>query len=252
MTFTSVAELPPERCPRHIAIIMDGNGRWAKERGRGRLFGHRHGIDSVRETVRECHRAGIGYLTLYAFSLENWKRPVTEIAGLWRLLKSYVERELPELKENGVRLNVIGRVERIPRDVRAAIEYTIRETASGQGMVLTIALSYGGRDEIVEAARRLAARAKAGAIEPGAIDEAGFARELMTADMPDPDLLIRTSGEMRVSNYLLWQIAYAEIHVTDVLWPDFRREHLHRAILDYAARERRFGATSDQLASGTR
>lgn len=229
---------------------MDGNGRWAKQRRRPRLFGHQHGIDAVRETVRECHRLGIGWLTLYAFSTENWNRPALEVAGLWRLLKSYVQAELPELQRNGVRLNVIGRIEKIPADTRDAIEYTIRETSAGRNMVLTIALSYSGRDEIVRAARTLAERVRDGALAAEAVDEAAVSKALETADMPDPDLLIRTSGELRISNFLLWQIAYSEIHVTPTLWPDFGPSDLHTAILDYARRERRFGKTGEQITGG--
>jgi undecaprenyl diphosphate synthase len=247
VAWNSVAELPGERLPRHIAIIMDGNGRWAQQRDKGRLYGHQHGIDAVRETVRECHRLGIGYLTLYAFSTENWKRPLTEIAGLWRLLNSYVTTELPELVQNGVRLGVIGRIERIPRSVRGSIRRTIDATAAGKGMVLTIALSYSGRDEIIFAAREIARRARAGTLDPESVDEAAFPQWLMTRNLPDPDLLIRTSGEFRISNFLLWQIAYTEIHVTPRLWPDFSVPDLHAAILDFAGRERRFGLTGKQL-----
>ncbi len=249
LTRQQVLELPPERRPRHIAVIMDGNGRWANERRRHRLFGHRKGIIAVRETVRECHRLGIAYLTLYAFSTENWSRPAGEVSGLWRLLKSYVKSELPELLQNGVRLNVIGAVDRIPKDTRDAIDETIRATSGGRGLVLTIALSYSGRDEIVNAARKLAERARAGAMDPAAIDETAFANELDTHDMPDPDLLVRTSGELRISNFLLWQLAYSEIHVTPTLWPDFGPAELHAAIFDYARRERRFGKTGQQIRS---
>ncbi len=247
MTWQSVADLPEERLPRHIAVIMDGNGRWAGKRRRNRLFGHRKGINSVRETVRECHRLGISFLTLYAFSIENWERPAAEVKGLWKLLKSYVQSELPELKENGVRLNVIGHMERIPQETREAIEYTIRETESGRGMVLTIALSYSGRDEIAVAVREIAEKVREGVLDSGAIDEDLISRALMTRDFPDPDLLIRTSGEFRISNFLLWQLAYTEIHVTPTLWPDFSKDDLHKAILDYAGRERRFGLTGAQI-----
>ncbi|MCZ7584867.1 MAG: isoprenyl transferase [Deltaproteobacteria bacterium] len=250
MNAGNIDTLPRERFPRHIAIIMDGNGRWAAERRRNRLFGHRHGINAVREAVRECRRLNISHLTLYAFSMENWKRPPTEVAGLWRLLKSYVQTELKELRDNGVRLNVIGRVELIPKDVRDAIDYTLRETAACRDMVLTIALSYGSRDEILTAVRDLARRVKAESLDADAIDEQTIDRALWTADMPDPDLLIRTSGEFRISNFLLWQLAYTEIHVTPTLWPDFSKKDLHAAILDFAGRERRFGLTGEQIKKG--
>ncbi|MCB9475507.1 MAG: isoprenyl transferase [Deltaproteobacteria bacterium] len=245
-------DLPPERLPRHIAVIMDGNGRWAKQRRKNRLFGHSNGIDAVRRTVRESHKIGIRCLTLYAFSTENWKRPATEVAGLWRLLKSYVQKELPELRDNGVRLNVIGDVERIPGHVREAIDFTIRETARGEKMLLTICLSYSGRDEIVRACRQIAQEVADGRMTPGQVDEAAITGRLYTArhEIPDPDLMIRTSGEFRISNFLLWQLAYSEIHVTPTLWPDFGPEDLHKAILDYAGRERRFGMTGDQIQSG--
>ncbi len=240
-------DLPKEKYPRHIAIIMDGNGRWAKQRGRMRLFGHRQGISSVRETVRECHRLGIGYLTLYAFSTENWNRPPREIRGLWGLLKYYVQSELPELKRNGVRLRVIGDFERLPADVRKIIQGAIDELAGGKGLALTIALSYSSRDEIVGALRKIAREVKENSLDVEAIDDDLFSSRLMTSELPDPDLLIRTSGEFRISNFLLWQLAYSEIYITPVLWPDFSPDELHKAIAGYADRERRYGKTSDQI-----
>lgn len=240
-------DLPKDKYPRHIAIIMDGNGRWAKQHNRIRLFGHRHGISAVREIVRECHRLNIAYLTLYAFSSENWNRPPREIRGLWALLKYYVQSELPELKRNGVRLNVIGDFDRLPEDVRKVIKSSIDELSDGKGLVLSIALSYSSRDEIVGAIQEIARQARSTDFDIEAIDEVFVAKHLQTSDLPDPDLLIRTSGEFRISNFLLWQLAYSEIYVTPTLWPDFSPEELHKAIFDYSNRERRFGKTGEQL-----
>ncbi len=227
--------------PRHVAIIMDGNGRWAKSRRLPRLAGHRAGVQPVRETVRACDELGVEVLTLYAFSVENWNRPRTEINGLMQALKDTLRREQDELLENGVRLQTIGRIEDLPWDVRRQIEKTSRALASNAGMVLNLALSYGGRPEIVEAARDAAREIAAGRLRPEDLDEATFSGFLSTRGLPDPDLLIRTSGELRVSNFLLWQIAYAEIWVTPTPWPDFGRETLYTAIRDYQGRERRFG-----------
>lgn len=243
-------DIPPERLPRHIAVIMDGNGRWAREKGRIRLFGHRQGIIAVRETVRECHRLGVSFLTLYAFSVENWKRPIREIAGLWTLLKYFVKTELPELKKKGVRLNIIGQMDRLPKDVMKVMRSSIEELAPGNSMLLTIALSYSGRDDITCAVRQIARKAKEPGFEPESITEDDIAALLNTHDMPDPDLLIRTSGEFRISNFMLWQLAYSEIYVTQTLWPDFSKEDLHDAIRDYARRQRRFGLTGEQLIRG--
>jgi undecaprenyl diphosphate synthase len=227
--------------PRHVAIIMDGNGRWAKSRRLPRLAGHRAGVRPVRETVRACDALGVEVLTLYAFSVENWNRPPAEINGLMQALKDTLRREQAELDENGVRLHTIGRAEDLPWDVRRQIERTTRALAHNDGMILNLALSYGGRPEIVEAARAAGAEIQAGRLRPEDLDEAAFAGFLSTRGMPDPDLLIRTSGEMRVSNFLLWQIAYAEIWVTQTPWPEFGREHLYLAIRDFQRRERRFG-----------
>lgn len=235
--------------PRHIAIIMDGNGRWAQGRGLPRVAGHEAGAESVREITRACREAGVAALTLYSFSTENWKRPADEVAALMALLGRYLVEERREILDNGIRLNAIGQVDRLPVPVRAALKELMHASRNNTGMVLTLALSYGGRAEIVEAAKALAKKAAAGRIRPDAIDEAAFAAELGTAGLPDPDLLIRTSGEMRISNFLLWQLAYAEIYVTDTAWPDFRRPQLADALAAYAGRERRFGKTSAQVRS---
>ena len=226
-----------EQLPAHIAIIMDGNGRWAAQRHLPRVEGHRAGIDSVRDVVETSARLGIDVLTLYAFSVENWKRPRTEIEILMMLLKRYVRLELSTLLQNNIRFRVIGREEELSPDVRHELEIGVRQTENNTGMLFNIALNYGGRAEIVDAARR----AMAAGITPDQLDEPRFAEFLYTAGQPDPDLLIRTSGEMRVSNFLLWQIAYAEIWVTETLWPDFRCRHLLDAILAYQKRDRRYG-----------
>jgi undecaprenyl diphosphate synthase len=225
------------KLPAHIAIIMDGNGRWAAQRHLPRVRGHHAGVDSVRDTVETCARLGIQVLTLYAFSVENWKRPPLEVTTLMALLKRYLRLELKTLVRNNIRFRVIGRVEGLPPDVQKELTRAIDSTATNTGMMFNIALNYGGRAEIVDAARRIV---EAG-IKPGELDEGRFGEFLYTAGQPDPDLLIRTSGEMRVSNFLLWQIAYAEIYVTDVLWPDFRRLHLLEAVTDYQKRDRRYG-----------
>ncbi|RUL86231.1 polyprenyl diphosphate synthase [Tautonia sociabilis] len=234
-------DLPSAQRPRHIAIIMDGNGRWAEAQGLPRIFGHRNGIRSVRAVVEEGCRIGLGQLTLYCFSSENWKRPQRELRFLFRLLRHFLIVERSELMEQNVRLTMIGRREGLPEDVLVEYDRTAAMTAGNSGMTLCLAVNYGARAEIAEAARRLARDAVAGVIDPGSVDEAAFSSYLSTAGMPDPDLLIRTAGEMRLSNYLLWQVSYAELHVTEVLWPDFRAEHLRRAVLDYARRPRKFG-----------
>jgi undecaprenyl diphosphate synthase len=226
-----------EQLPSHIAVIMDGNGRWAAQRHLPRVEGHRAGIDSVRDVVETSARLGIDVLTLYAFSIENWKRPRTEVNTLMMLLKRYIRLELSTLLRNNIRFRVIGRPEELAPDVQDELEAGIRNTAGNTGMLFNIALNYGGRAEIVDAARR----AIAAGVAPDALDEQRFAEFLYTAGQPDPDLLIRTSGEMRVSNFLLWQIAYAEIWVTDTLWPDFRRRDLLQAVLAYQKRDRRYG-----------
>jgi undecaprenyl diphosphate synthase len=240
--------ITPERVPRHVAIIMDGNGRWAVERGLERNAGHRAGIESVRDVVRACGDLGVKYLTLYAFSIENWNRPKEEVGELMRLLEAYLEEELEEAMENGVRVRSIGRLDRLPPSTRDAVTTAVERTRDNTELDLIFALSYGGRTEIVDAARRLIRDAELGKVDPDGLDEKIFASYLYEPDVPDPDLLIRTGNESRVSNFLLWQIAYAEIYTTEMMWPDFRREHLEAAILDYQARERRFGKTSAQVA----
>ena len=226
-----------EQLPAHVAIIMDGNGRWAAQRHLPRVEGHRAGIDSVRDVVETSARMGIGVLTLYAFSVENWKRPRAEISTLMMLLKRYIRLELGTLNKHNIRFRVIGRSEELSPDVRRELEAGICETAANTGMLFNIALNYGGRTEIVDAVRR----ALAAGIAPADLDERRFSELLYTAGQPDPDLLIRTSGEMRISNFLLWQIAYAEIWVTETLWPDFRRRDLLEAVLAYQKRDRRYG-----------
>jgi undecaprenyl diphosphate synthase len=226
-----------ERLPQHIAIIMDGNGRWARRRSLPRVAGHRAGIQPVRTTVETCARLGLRALTLYAFSVENWKRPRLEVDTLWRLLRLYLHAELPEMHRHNIRFTAIGRLGELPGFVRDELESVIASTSANSGMQLNLAINYGGRAELVDAVRALVEDARRGAV----IDETAISARLYTAGMPDPDLLIRTSGEMRVSNFLLWQIAYAELYVTETLWPDFTRTDLLRAILDYQKRDRRFG-----------
>ncbi len=229
-----------ERLPAHVAIIMDGNGRWAAQRHLPRVEGHRAGIDAVRDTVETAARLGINVLTLYAYSIENWKRPPAEVSTLMLLLKRYLRSELKTLLKNEIRFRVIGRMEDLAPDIQDELNTAIERTSANTGMIFNIALNYGGRAEIVDAARR----AIEAGVRPDELTEARFSTFLYTAGQPDPDLLIRTSGEMRVSNYLLWQIAYAEIYVTDTLWPDFRRSHLLEAVLAYQKRERRYGGIS--------
>jgi undecaprenyl diphosphate synthase len=235
-----------DQLPSHVAIIMDGNGRWAASRHLPRVEGHRAGIESVRDTVETSARLGIGVLTLYAFSIENWKRPRTEISTLMTLLKRYLRLELQTLLKNNIRFQVIGRADELSDDVRQELSRAANETAGSTGMLFNIALNYGGRAEIVDAARR----AIQNGVRPEDLDERSFGDLLYTAGQPDPDLLIRTSGEMRVSNFLLWQIAYAEIWVTDTLWPDFRRRHLLEAVLAYQKRDRRYGGIKPRVAAG--
>ena len=239
--------LNPDRLPRHLAVIMDGNGRWAKQRMLRRIVGHQRGVETVRLIVEECSNLGIGYLTLYAFSSENWLRPKSEVSALMLLLKKYIRSEIPRMMKNNIRFNVIGDRSELPPDVECELTDALDQTAANTGMVLTLALSYGSRQEIVRAARQLAGDMVAGRVTPDKVDEQLFASYLFTADIPDPDLLIRTSGEMRISNFLLWQLAYTELYFCDVNWPDFGKKDLYRAIQDYQARERRYGKTSDQL-----
>jgi len=234
------------RLPRHVAIIMDGNGRWAAGRHLPRVEGHRAGIDAVRDTVETSARLGISVLTLYAFSVENWKRPDSEITALMGLLKHYLRLELKTLLKNNIRFRVIGQPDRLGREIHDELKMAEARTSNNTGMIFNIALSYGGRAEIVDAARR----AMRAGCDPETLDEDTFASFLYTAGQPDPDLMIRTSGEMRVSNFLLWQIAYAEIWVTDALWPDFRARHLFEAVIDYQKRDRRYGAIDSRAAAG--
>ncbi len=235
-----------DRLPAHIAVIMDGNGRWAAQRHLPRVEGHRAGIDSVRDIVEGSARLGIKVLTLYAFSVENWKRPAAEVSTLMMLLKRYLRSELNTLLRNNIKFKVVGRMEDLAPDVQRELRDAEERTAANAGMQFNIALNYGGRAEIVEAARRMLADG----VPPDQIDEARFASYLYTAGQPDPDLLIRTSGEMRVSNFLLWQIAYAEIWVTDTLWPDFRQQHLLEAIVAYQKRDRRYGGINQPAVAG--
>lgn len=227
--------------PRHVAIIMDGNGRWARRRTRPRIYGHRAGITSIREVVRAAAAIGVQALTLYAFSKENWRRPRQEVGMLMRLLAEYLRRERRELMENGIVLRSIGDVGDLPAEPRRLLRQVSAETAANRGMVLTLALSYSGRDELRRAFNRLLAKQRRGELGKRLIEERDIAAHLDDPSLPEPDLLIRTSGEMRMSNFLLWQLAYTEIYVTDVLWPDFRRRHFFRAIREFGARERRFG-----------
>ncbi len=227
--------------PRHIAIIMDGNGRWAKERGLPRREGHRAGAESVRECVEACKELGVKYLTLYAFSSENWNRPAAEVAALMALLEKFLEEKAEEMMKQNVRLAAIGHLDRLPEKTRRKLDKAIERTSGNTSLTLVLALSYGSREEIVEAARSLAMDAAAGKLDPAKIDAATFASRLYTADIPDPDLLVRTSGELRVSNFLLWQISYAEIVIFKKFWPDFRQADLFEAAQEYARRHRRFG-----------
>lgn len=237
---------PASALPRHVAVIMDGNGRWARNRGLPRVEGHRRGIRSVRAVVECAREIGISYLTLYAFSLENWGRPRSEVTTLMALLRKYLVQELPELAKHGIRLNVIGEIGHLPPRVLDVIDRTLAATDQNRSMTLTLALSYAGRNEIVRAARKLAAEAAAGKIAPDSITDGDFAERLDTFGIPDPDLVIRTSGEVRVSNFLLWQAAYAEFVFTDVLWPDFGKPEFLAALEEYSRRNRRFGLTGEK------
>ncbi len=238
-------QLDPQRLPAHIAIIMDGNGRWARSRHLPRVAGHKAGMESVRSAVETCARLGIGALTLYAFSVENWKRPRAEVEMLWRLLGVYLERELASMIEQNIRLSAMGRLDELPQIVQDELDSAMRATSGNTGMRLNVALNYGGRTELADAVNAIIEEARAdGSLSRLKVDEQMIAARLYTAGLPDPDLLIRTSGEMRISNFLLWQIAYSELYVTETLWPDFRREHLLDALLDFQKRDRRFGGLS--------
>jgi len=237
-----VEQLDRKRLPRHVAVIMDGNGRWAQRRHLPRIAGHRAGVDAARETIESCARLGIGALTLYAFSAENWKRPRTEVDTLWRLLRIYLRKELPEIMRNDIQFSCMGHLEALPGQVREELESAMVSTARNRGMRLNVAINYSGRKELVDALNAIVEDARIeGRLADLRITEETIASRLYTAGLPDPDLLIRTSGEKRISNFLLWQIAYSEIYITDTLWPDFRRTDLLEAILDYQKRDRRFG-----------
>jgi undecaprenyl diphosphate synthase len=244
MLMDGASEPSRPKPPRHVAIIMDGNGRWATARGLPRVAGHRRGAEAVRRTVTAATELGIEYLTLFGFSSENWKRPIQEVDDLMGLLRHYLRGEIAELHDNGVRLRIIGRRERLPVDIVTLITNSEELTRKNERLQLTVALSYGGRDEIASAARQIAEAVRAGKLAPDEIDEACFARYLFTAGLPDPDLLIRTSGEQRISNFLLWQTAYSEFVFTETLWPDFSKDDLKQAVEDFNGRERRYGAVT--------
>lgn len=235
------------KLPQHIAIIMDGNGRWAKAQGKPRVYGHRQGVTAVREVTEAAAGLGIPYLTLYAFSAENWRRPVLEVSALMQLLVQTIRREMKTLQQNQIRLHAIGDLSVLPGRTRQSLEEAMAATALNHRMTLTLALNYGSRQEIVQAFRELGHAIKEGRIMPDEIDQAHISKALYTREMPDPELVIRTSGEQRISNFLLWQVAYAELLFSPVMWPDFRKEHLYQAIIDYQHRERRFGKTTEQL-----
>lgn len=243
----SKEDLDKDKLPRHIAIIMDGNGRWAKQKGNPRVFGHKNGVAAVRDTVEAAAELGIGYLTLYAFSTENWKRPRTEIDALMSLLVSTINKETKTLMDNNVRLHAIGDLGSLPKKVAGQLAGAIERTSGNTGLNLILALSYSARWEISEAIRRISLQVKEGDLDAASIGADTVDQYLTTAAFPDPELLIRTSGEYRISNFLLWQIAYTELYFTKTLWPDFRKEHLYKAIADYQCRERRFGGTSEQI-----
>jgi len=243
----TMEEIDAARLPKHIAIIMDGNGRWAERHTMGRIAGHRKGAESVRAVVKTCRRIGIRFLTLYAFSTENWLRPEAEVSALMNLLRQYLEKESREMMQKEIRLRAIGNLDTLEPSVLAKLRETIEMTAGNQGMILNLALSYGGRDEIIEAAKRMVADAQAGRIRASEVTKELFAGYLHTSGMPDPDMLIRTGGEYRISNFLLWQMAYTEFFFIDTLWPDFCESDLLKAIVEYQRRERRFGMTSDQI-----
>jgi len=240
-------QIDKRKLPRHIAIIMDGNGRWAKKKSLSRISGHIKGVDAVREIVTACRELGIKVLTLYAFSIENWRRPEDEVMALMELLKEYLLKEGEEMVQNNIRLYAIGKIEDLSLDVQKTLQETIKKTEQCDGMILNLALSYSGRSEILHAVQGILSDFQRGKIKPEEITLQRFSQYLWTRGIPDPDLLIRTSGEFRISNFLLWQIAYTELYVTETLWPDFDREELLKAIADYQSRERRFGLTSEQL-----
>lgn len=240
-------QIDKNRLPRHIAVIMDGNGRWAKAKGKPRVIGHKNGVNAVREVSEACAELGVEHLTLYAFSTENWNRPAFEVNALMGLLVETVKREIKTLNKNDIRLNTIGDITKLPKRSYQSLLQGMEDTKDNKRMTLNLALNYSSRWEIINAVKEIGGQVKSGQIDPDHINEDLFASYLATKDIPDPELLIRTSGELRISNYLLWQIAYSELYFTDVYWPDFTKEHLHQAVVDYQNRERRFGKTGDQL-----
>ena len=245
---TGKAEIDSHKIPAHVAVIMDGNGRWAKQRGGLRVFGHQSAITAVRETVEEAAELGVRYLTLYAFSTENWNRPALEVMALMQLLVHTIRQETATLLKNSIRLEAIGDISTLPANCQRELAEAMDLTKAGNRMTLVLALSYSGRWDLTQATKRMAADVASGQLQPADVTEATVASYLVTANMPDPELLIRTSGEQRISNFLLWQLAYTELYITDLLWPDFRKQHFQDAILAYQRRERRFGKTSEQIA----
>lgn len=246
-----IAQIDKERLPKHIAIIMDGNGRWAEEKGQERLYGHFHGVESVRNIVEGCAELGIGYLTLYAFSTENWDRPVQEVEGLMALLVDTIRKEVPTLNKNNIRLHVIGDMQMLPEFARKELNEALEMTAANTGLNLVMALSYSSRWELMNAVKQIGLDVKAGKVDPETINQDTLQQYLSTSQFPDPELMIRTSGEYRISNFLLYQLAYAELYFTNTRWPDFRKDHLYEAILDFQMRERRFGKTGQQIQNET-
>lgn len=245
MSFKS--QIDPNKLPKHVAIIMDGNGRWAKKKGAMRIFGHNNAIQSVRDSAEAAAEIGVEFLTLYAFSTENWNRPKDEVNGLMELLVHTIAAEIPTLMKNNIRLNVVGNVADLPEACKNSLDKALETTRLNSRMVLTLALSYSGRWDIVEAAKKLAEDVKNGHILINEVNEQLFSKYLSTHEIPDPELMIRTSGELRISNFLIWQLAYTELYITDILWPDFRKENFFEAIINYQQRERRFGKTSEQI-----
>ncbi len=241
-------QINPDRVPQHVAIIMDGNGRWAKQKGHMRIFGHRQGVKAVRAAIESAAEIGVGYLTLYAFSTENWTRPEQEVNGLMELLVDTIDSELPTLMKNKIKLATIGDLAKLPKKCQAQLEKTIGKTAENNGLTLVLALSYSGRWDIIEAIKRIGVDVKSGKLTPEEINDEILDKALNTSCFPNPDLLVRTSGEQRISNFLLWEIAYSELYFTPVLWPDFTKDDFYKAIVDYQGRERRFGKTSEQIA----
>lgn len=246
-TMNLLETIDHDRLPRHIAIIMDGNGRWAQEKGEDRLFGHLHGVESVRNIVEGCAELGIEYLTLYAFSTENWDRPANEVSGLMEILVDTIRKEVPTLNKNNIKLHVIGDLNMLPQHAKNALSEALEETSTNTGLNLVMALSYSSRWELVNAVKNIAADVKEGKLNPESISQETLQNYLSTSNFPDPELMIRTSGEYRISNFLLYQLAYAELYFTNTRWPDFRKQNLYEAILDFQGRERRFGKTGEQI-----